>query len=912
MNSLLCRIFPLFLLLALILPMRSTAQGKVYLVLGSDTAIWDGMDVGRYNCRYKLDLFTLPQNNAYKVMDPAFRSRFVDSFGQPVKMTWWMMAGNIFRYAVNTDVPLANTMTMYLMQKYHGESVKLLGDELSLHYHTFVWTDYNGDGKYYWNQAHGFPESRDDFDVTMAQYLLEENVYPVSYRSGWHYMDNDWQRYLDELLPYSMHNDYPNVRVTAVEPIDNVFDWSKASKEFVPYRPSPDNYQLPGNGPGWNVRSKHMGNVNQALMNDIFAKAAAGVDQVACLWAHLPEADFLANIQKIDSLAHAAANSYRTVQFRYCTGVEAMQRWLGSTDRQSPQVTLEESIEGENVSFTITASEPIFQRQPFIAVKDVYEQYSLLPAIRLGLTTWKTLLPINRARLAKVGVAVTDTVGNLTTVFKRYLPDDAFVDNKDAQYSELSGNWTNALSASWGTDARVALLANDNVAQARWTLPVSQSGRYNLFVQVPAVSNAAGSISFRIFKGGSIVDSVFFKNPLSTGSWIYLSSPMLDQGTSNVLEMVVSGNGQAGKNVAADVVRFSPLVKDRELFVPATVVDLGSVSQHDTVMTGISIVNRGTGNLTILGVDKLGTRMRSLVSFPQIVLPMKTYVLPLAYSSSDTGKFADSLSILSDDPIRPHYRVAFTASVETYFEIADNEDSLAYRETGVWSTSNAQAYGLSSRYCYVTNSQGASVVFTVSVRVSGTFDLQEIVPKTVNAAERALYVVSNGTQTIDSVYLNQNNGSGGWVVVGRYYFAAGSVVSVKVVNAGSTTSGLVLRADAIKLALVQSPTHVESSSGTDIPSRYELSQNFPNPFNPSTTISFNLPTKSFVSLKIIDALGREISDLVSEELPAGTHSKRWIAAGLPSGVYFYRLQARPIFFGQVGSFTETRKLLLLR
>jgi hypothetical protein len=98
-------------------------------------------------------------------------------------------------------------------------------------------------------------------------------------------------------------------------------------------------------------------------------------------------------------------------------------------------------------------------------------------------------------------------------------------------------------------------------------------------------------------------------------------------------------------------------------------------------------------------------------------------------------------------------------------------------------------------------------------------------------------------------------------------------------------------------------TSVENKQ-MEIPTVFSLAQNYPNPFNPSTTISFSLPSKSFVSLKIFDLIGREVSTVVSEELSAGRYAKQWIANGMPSGVYFYRLQA--------GSFTETKKLVLLR
>ena len=89
-----------------------------------------------------------------------------------------------------------------------------------------------------------------------------------------------------------------------------------------------------------------------------------------------------------------------------------------------------------------------------------------------------------------------------------------------------------------------------------------------------------------------------------------------------------------------------------------------------------------------------------------------------------------------------------------------------------------------------------------------------------------------------------------------------------------------------------------------LPERYALEQNYPNPFNPATAISFSLPRKSFVSLKVFDALGREVAILLADELSAGTYSRQWNAAGLASGVYFCQLQA--------GLFSETRKLILLR
>jgi hypothetical protein len=91
---------------------------------------------------------------------------------------------------------------------------------------------------------------------------------------------------------------------------------------------------------------------------------------------------------------------------------------------------------------------------------------------------------------------------------------------------------------------------------------------------------------------------------------------------------------------------------------------------------------------------------------------------------------------------------------------------------------------------------------------------------------------------------------------------------------------------------------------SNFPTHYSLQQNYPNPFNPSTTISFTLPSKSHVTLKVFDIMGREIAILVNGEMFAGNHTQKWNPSNISSGIYFYRLEA--------GSYTETKKLVLLR
>jgi photosystem II stability/assembly factor-like uncharacterized protein len=85
---------------------------------------------------------------------------------------------------------------------------------------------------------------------------------------------------------------------------------------------------------------------------------------------------------------------------------------------------------------------------------------------------------------------------------------------------------------------------------------------------------------------------------------------------------------------------------------------------------------------------------------------------------------------------------------------------------------------------------------------------------------------------------------------------------------------------------------------------FELQQNYPNPFNPSTKIKYSVPQSSTVIIRVYDILGNEIETLVNEKKPVGSYEINWSSENLPSGIYFYRLQA--------GNFIETKKMLLLK
>jgi hypothetical protein len=97
---------------------------------------------------------------------------------------------------------------------------------------------------------------------------------------------------------------------------------------------------------------------------------------------------------------------------------------------------------------------------------------------------------------------------------------------------------------------------------------------------------------------------------------------------------------------------------------------------------------------------------------------------------------------------------------------------------------------------------------------------------------------------------------------------------------------------------------VDVRNYNEVVTSYELFANYPNPFNPTTTIRYQLPQAGKASLKIFDILGREVQTLVDEVQISGSYSVNFNASSLASGVYFYRLQS--------GNFVSTKKMLMVK
>jgi hypothetical protein len=133
---------------------------------------------------------------------------------------------------------------------------------------------------------------------------------------------------------------------------------------------------------------------------------------------------------------------------------------------------------------------------------------------------------------------------------------------------------------------------------------------------------------------------------------------------------------------------------------------------------------------------------------------------------------------------------------------------------------------------------------------------------------------------------------------------------------GNGLGSAIIKATYGRLIPIPSGTITVTTSASvaegSIPLTYALMQNFPNPFNPSTEIRFDLPYAGDVSLSVYDVLGQKVASLAAGHYPAGHHSVTWNASRNASGMYFYRLQVGDAAAGKDRAFAATKCLLLLR
>ena len=249
----------------------------------------------------------------------------------------------------------------------------------------------------------------------------------------------------------------------------------------------------------------------------------------------------------------------------------------------------------------------------------------------------------------------------------------------------------------------------------------------------------------------------------------------------------------------------------------------------------------------------------------------------------------------------------------TYDRSIDTDDPMYIESgTGWFNSANPGYFGSQPARLVATGNGEARATFRVSVPKKASYDLFAWWVASSNRAMNTPFIVCTQGR-VDTVRMDETINGGKWNKVGTFTFGAAGTDSVVATNqAQGNTSPAYIVVDGLRfVSYDRSLLSGIPNATAQIPADFQLSDNYPNPFNPRTSFEFRLPAGQagvpstvFVSLRIFDVLGREVATLVNDVRPAGVYTVRWDASSLPSGVYLYQLRA--------GASLKTKKMILAK
>jgi aminopeptidase N len=304
------------------------------------------------------------------------------------------------------------------------------------------------------------------------------------------------------------------------------------------------------------------------------------------------------------------------------------------------------------------------------------------------------------------------------------------------------------------------------------------------------------------------------------------------------------------------------------------------------------------------------------------------YEYTAGYSKYKTDIETDASGYLNGNPGRPIYVPSWTITTPstgelfnvaiTYYKGACVLHMLRYvlGDSAFFAALHQYGTNQSLKFGTITTDD-----FIQQMSANTNQDLTWFFDQWVKSANHPLYSVQYSVNAFDSsaaVSISQTQSSGTYwkmPVILKFFLSNGNDTTIKVFNAvnketftfkfPSLPTSMVFDPNndiVLKSSITQKVTSIRKDfSG---PSEYSLHQNFPNPFNPSTTIEFVIPGSGHVQLRIFDILGRTVETLLNQTMEQGVYNVVWNAQQFPTGIYYYRLQTE--------NFVTTKKMSLIK
>lgn len=468
--------------------------------------------------------------------------------------------------------------------------------------------------------------------------------------------------------------------------------------------------------------------------------------------------------------------------------------------------------------------------------------------------------------------------------------NDVIVDNSASFQFQFNGNWEQRSGGYQGN----YLISDpgEGSTTAIWYPNLVKTAKYDIFARWTSDAGNAAAC-YKIIKDTE-EKSVIVDQRQNSDRWVFLLSDTISYDEPVSIQLSSNADGK----VVADAVRL----------VVAKEFDLMDLNVPDSLCLELKFnrnLDKETAeNISCYAVDGNIDVVSAVLNDndPTIVTLTTTLLTPNYQYSLDIAGLQDE-----NRRVLPSIQTEFSYIPQETHVLIDNGERNFYFYGNWIACSDGDGY-LGDDYLVSTAGNGENrAQWWHFIEMDGYYEIAVKLPAGVSsAANEVSYDIMHCFGT-DVVCVDQRVDDESWKVLGRFYFRAGKVASVKVTN--DVSQGVVI-ADAVRIRRVLTFSDVESHAEDFVPASYRIYQNYPNPFNPSTTIEFEIPVSGKVILEVFSLLGQKVETMVARELQAGRHQFRFDGSNIASGVYFYRWSYFPEG-RNIRPVIATKKMLLL-
>jgi len=286
-----------------------------------------------------------------------------------------------------------------------------LGDSVQFHHHPVPFSgNYHDSGTAYWG--------RNTLNEILARKIIDRQWFPSAYRPGFHTERPDSHWFLEQWIPFDYGNQATELANDDQVDLSNgrFGDWRHAPKEWIPYHPSHDDYQVEGNCRRWIARCLNMTarirELSQADVNEAFKAVFEGQDVILAFTNH-DYKDMEEEIEKVREMILNASRKYRNVRFLYTDAIKAMREVLNLLPEK---INMEIKVDFEHfpTRLIVLAQNSIFGPQPFLAIKTrkgnyYWDNFDFVDKNKWSYTFDNNTVPFDE--VTNIGVAANNSYG---------------------------------------------------------------------------------------------------------------------------------------------------------------------------------------------------------------------------------------------------------------------------------------------------------------------------------------------------------------------------------------------------------------------------------------------------------------------------------------------------------------------